>query len=81
MDPFGHIVRRWVCWKRQLSLGKIEGSSQRGRAKVRPTGSRKEATGVRMQERSRAAEDRTMWAPSHSEGHQVLEPQACNTHT
>ena len=42
-------------------LGKEEGIRKRGRANTRWTGSLKETTSLRLQELSRAVEDRTFW--------------------
>ena len=55
----GHIImRKQNSLERTLVLGKVEGSRKRGGPNTRWTGSLKEATGLGLQDPSRAVEDR-----------------------
>ena len=50
-----------ALWKRQIMLGKTEGSRERGRANRRWIDSKKEATGLWELSRARQCEDQTLW--------------------
>ena len=47
--------------EKTVMLGKVEGSRKRGRSNTRWTDFLTEATGLSLQEPSRAVEDRTFW--------------------
>ena len=69
----GHIVRRQRSLQKTIVLGKIEGIRERGRPNTRWSDSVKQATGMmRLQELSRAVEDRTLDL-THSQCHQKWE--------
>ena len=53
LSCFGHIKRRAESLEKTIMLGKVEGSRKRGR--------RKEPMDFRLQELSRAVEDRIFW--------------------
>ena len=59
MSYFGHIMRRQDFLEKITILRKVEGSRKRGRRKMRWTDSLKEATGLSLQELSKAVEDST----------------------
>lgn len=60
LSYFGPIMRKQGPLEKTVMLGKIEGGGK-GRSNRRWTDSIKEATGVSLQEPSRAVEDRTLW--------------------
>lgn len=60
LSCFGHITKA-AFFKKDSDARKIRGSRKRGRPHTRRTDSLKEATGVSVQEPSRAVEDRTPW--------------------
>ena len=58
LSYFGHLERRQDSLEKTIMLGKAEGSRKRGRPNTRWTESLKEATGLHLQEISRALENR-----------------------
>ena len=61
LSYFGHIMRRQGSLEKTIMLGKTEGSRKRGRPHMRWIDFIEEAIGMRLQELSRAVEDRTSW--------------------
>lgn len=56
LSCLGHPTRRRSSLKKTVMLGKTEGSSKRARLNMREIDSLKEATGLSLQELSRAVE-------------------------
>lgn len=60
LSCLGHPTRRRGSLQKTVMLGKTEGSSKRARLNMREIDSLKEATGLSLQELSRAVEDGTL---------------------
>lgn len=74
-----HHEEAWFFGK-DSNTGKTKGSRKRGRANVSWTGYIKEATGMKIRELSRAAEDRISWTSlNHVASGVTANSTACNT--